>query len=473
MDSPPDSYMHLNQGNYTMMSSFTQNPAHWVLSDKNVPDTNLNVSPTPEVKSETNTFLTPYINMTNDPNINSCYPLHYYHPQVAIGSNFSLPITLSNAVLTPPAAGSKANYSPKPDGCHTVFVGGLPEKITASIITEVFEKIGEINSVRMHSKKFCHVRFTDEESVEQALLLSGYEIKIENKDEPAYKGKLIVNYAVCRKDQRNFECRQRQERRFWRHYEKAHCPPPLPCFSEHEAASVNEKLRSAETFKEAVQLLITWLEKGQCVKGKTGTFYGILQNVNNHVSRLASEKSKCEEEVKKARENFYELTRRIQLELSEIKKVYAAAEIQKNWDLFSKTQRRHIENWKKEAISFSTALLTARVEEDMDLDLDEDRSCSEKVKQKVSYADNYTQCEVGTIENETHVIALIAIFLLVHPYGIPTDTIRSHVVKIQPNLSLIKIENVMKKFPNIFQEELTEVYETKWRLVGYNPLFFR
>ncbi|GFS96460.1 ecto-NOX disulfide-thiol exchanger 1 [Trichonephila clavipes] len=470
MDTPPDSYTHLNQGNYTMMSSFMQNPAQWVLNGNNVPETNLNVIPAAEVKIETNTFLTPYINMTNNPNFNSCFPLNYYHPQVVMSPNFNfcVPIILSNAVLTPPPAGTKADYSPKPDGCHTVFVGGLPEKITADIIKESFEKFGEIDSVRMHSKNFCHVRFTDKESVEQALFLSGYEIKIENKDEPAYNGKLIVNYAVCRTDQHNFECRQRKEKRFWRHCEKANCPPPMPCFSEHEAASVIEKLRSAETFKEALQLLITWFEKGACVKGKTGLFYSILQNVNNQVNRLASEKSKCEKEVKKARENLNELTRRIQLELSEIKKVYAAAEIQKNWDVFSKTQRRHIEDWKKEVISFSTALLTARMEEDMELDLEEDRSCSGKVKQEVSYADNYTQCEVDTTEEEIYVVSLIAIFMNVVPYGLSIDTLSSHVAKIRPNFTAIKIENAMKKFPNIFQEEITEEYKINWRFVGFN-----
>ncbi|GFR03023.1 ecto-NOX disulfide-thiol exchanger 1 [Trichonephila clavata] len=396
MDSASDIYTDLNQGNYAMMSSFTRKPAHWMFNGKNcsaVPETTLSVSPTPValgIIPGENTVMTPhsYMSLTNDPNFNS-YPINY-HQQVVISPNFNLfvPIILSNAVLTPPPAGTKINYSPKPNGCQTVFVGGLPEKITESIIKEAFEKCGEINSIRMNSKRFCHVRFTDMKSVEHALLLSDYQIKIDNKDDPAYNGKFNVNYAVCHEDQYNFKCRQRQVKRLWRHYEKSVSAPPMPNFSEHEAASVNEKLRNAETFKEAVPVLTTWLEKGECSKINCGTFYSTLQNTYNHVKRLANEKSKCEEEVKKARENYDEQTRRIQSELLLIKKVYAAAKIQKNWDMFSKSQRRHIEDWKKETMNLSTALLTSRVEEDMDLDLDEDRSCCEKI----SYVDNYTQC---------------------------------------------------------------------------------
>lgn len=399
----PDNYMDPNQGNYAMMPSYNMMPmpTQWPVNNGlAIPASNVEMSPnvcaTPvsngvEMMSSTSSAMIPfpYMGMANDSNNFGMVPPppmeNYFSPQVMpppIIPKFTpnTPIVLSNAVLTPPLPGELINRRPKPDGCRTVYVGCLPEKITQDIIKEAFEKCGEIFTIRMSDKHFCHIRFVDMESVEQALLLSGYRIKIEDKDEPAYTGKLHVDYATARDDQHDYECRKRQMKREERHRAKAvrpPSPPPMPHYSEHEAASVNEKLRNAETFKEGVRVLIAWLERGECTKRSTGTFYSMLQSTNSHAKRLLNEKSKCEEEVKKARENLDIITRSIQLELSEIEKVYTAAEIQKNWDHFSKNQRRHIEDWKKETTSFSAALITARVEEDMDLDVDENaEECS-------------------------------------------------------------------------------------------------
>ncbi|GFV65916.1 ecto-NOX disulfide-thiol exchanger 1 [Trichonephila clavipes] len=69
----------------------------------------------------------------------------------------------------------------------------------------------------MSDKHFCHIRFNEMESVEKALLLSGYRIKIEDKDDPAYTAKLHVDYAIACDDQHDFDCRRRQREREERH----------------------------------------------------------------------------------------------------------------------------------------------------------------------------------------------------------------------------------------------------------------
>ncbi|GFR05918.1 hypothetical protein TNCT_311061 [Trichonephila clavata] len=74
----------------------------------------------------------------------------------------------------------------------------------------------------------------------------------------------------------------------------------------------------------------------------------MLQSLNCHAKRLRYEKIE-DEKVKKAKENLDIITRSIQLELSEIEKVFAAAVL----------------------------LINSRVEEDMDLDMDENaEECS-------------------------------------------------------------------------------------------------
>jgi hypothetical protein len=61
-------------------------------------------------------------------------------------------------------------------------------------------------------------------------------------------------------------------------------------------------LLADETFSKAVQVVITWLERGDCSKRNANTFYTMIQSTNSHVRRLLSEKAQYEEELQRARE---------------------------------------------------------------------------------------------------------------------------------------------------------------------------
>lgn len=61
----------------------------------------------------------------------------------------------------------------RPPGCRTAFIGGLPENITEEILHEVFERCGQIETVRLGKKNFAHIRFVHHDAVEQAIYLSG------------------------------------------------------------------------------------------------------------------------------------------------------------------------------------------------------------------------------------------------------------------------------------------------------------
>lgn len=88
----------------------------------------------------------------------------------------------------------------RPLGCKTCFVGGLPENITPEIIREIFERCGEIGTLRLSKKNFCHVRFSHECSVDSAISLSGYRVKIGNSNDSGNTGKLHVDFAQARDD---------------------------------------------------------------------------------------------------------------------------------------------------------------------------------------------------------------------------------------------------------------------------------
>lgn len=221
-------------------------------------------------------------------------------------------IHCQNCTLIPPNPNAPPPTTrERPAGCRTVFVGGLPENITEAIIHEIFERCGEITTLRLSKKNFCHIRFIFEASVDSAIYLSGYRIRIGNNQDATNTGRLHVDYAQARDDQYEFECRQRQLQREHRHRERIEkdrlrpsSPPPIIHYTDHEATSVAEKIKADESFLKAVQILITWLERGDCIKKNSNIFYSMIQSTNSHVRRLLNEKCQYEDELIDAKNNF-------------------------------------------------------------------------------------------------------------------------------------------------------------------------
>lgn len=245
----------------------------------------------------------------------------------------------------------------RPPGCKTVFVGGLPENITEEIIMEVFDRCGEITTLRLSKKNFCHIRFMFEGCIDAAIYLSGYRIRIGSNSDPANTGRLHVDYAQARDDQYEWECKQRQLQREQRHRERMEeerlrppSPPPVVHYTDHEAAAVAEKIKQDETFTKAVQIVVTWLDRGDCNKRNSNNFYSMIQSTNSHVRRLLSEKSQYEEELKKAKEIMKGRMQGILLQFSQIERLFVAACHKKVWDHFTKAQRKNIEMWKKQSM---------------------------------------------------------------------------------------------------------------------------
>uniref|UniRef100_A0A6B2E9K7 RRM domain-containing protein n=1 Tax=Phlebotomus kandelakii TaxID=1109342 RepID=A0A6B2E9K7_9DIPT len=227
-------------------------------------------------------------------------------------SNTKEIITCKSCTLFPPNPNTPVPTTrERPPGCRTVFVGGLPENIGEEVIREVFERCGEITTLRLSKKNFCHIRFAFEASVDSAIYLSGYRLRVVGQTEPTHSGRLHVDYAQARDDQYEWECRQRQLQREQRHRERLErdrlrplSPPPIVHYTEHEATAIAERLKQDESFAKAVQTLIAWLERGDCNKRNSNTFYSMIQSTNAHVRRISGEKMTYEEELQKARDLY-------------------------------------------------------------------------------------------------------------------------------------------------------------------------
>ena len=138
-----------------------------------------------------------------------------------------------------------------------------------------------------------------------------------------------VDFAQARDDQYEFECQQRRLEREMRHRQRIEeekwrppSPPPVPHYAEHEAHVVVEQLKSEERYGRAVQILATWLERGDCSKRNSNGFYSMIQSAHAHLRRLGSEKSQLEDEAKRThdtlRQKFLNLTTQCQWKFIDI-----------------------------------------------------------------------------------------------------------------------------------------------------------
>uniref|UniRef100_A0A8C3J2E3 Ecto-NOX disulfide-thiol exchanger 2 n=1 Tax=Calidris pygmaea TaxID=425635 RepID=A0A8C3J2E3_9CHAR len=287
-----------------------------------------------------------------------------------------------NPHLPPPATRER------PPGCKTVFVGGLPENGTEQIIMEVFEQCGEVIAIRKSKKNFCHIRFAEEFMVDKALYLSGYRIRLGSSTDKKDTGRLHVDFAQARDDLYEWECKQRMLAREERHRRRLEeerfrppSPPPVVHYSDHECSVVAEKLKDDTKFLEAIQTLLTWIERGEVNRRTANNFYSMIQSANSHIRRLVNEKAAHEKEMEEAKEKFKLALSGILVQFEQIVAVYHSASKQKAWDHFTKAQRKNISVWCKQAEEIrnihNDELMGIRREEEMEMSDEEIEDPSE------------------------------------------------------------------------------------------------
>ncbi|KAK9502701.1 hypothetical protein O3M35_011416 [Rhynocoris fuscipes] len=330
-------------------------------------------------------------------------------------------IQLKSVTLIPPPPGTPLPTTrERPPGCKTIFVGGLAENTTEEIIRDIFSRCGDMLTVRLSNKKFCHIRFCHEPSVDAALYFSGYRMRIDNKTDPPNTGRLHVDFAQARDDQYEWECKQRQLQREARHRDRVEkerlrvpSPPPVPHYTEHEASSVCEKIKVEETFGKAVQVVITWLERGDCNKRNSSVFYSMIQSTNSHIRRLLSEKATHEEELLKARELMKARMQKKLLQDAQIERVFMAASHKKVWDHFTKAQRKNIEMWKKQAAEIKAIELeehlTTGGDDEMELSDEDDTTPKKKLKTddkmiSLKEENDSLRCQLEAYKNEVDLV---------------------------------------------------------------------
>ncbi|XP_072292172.1 ecto-NOX disulfide-thiol exchanger 2-like [Eucyclogobius newberryi] len=281
-----------------------------------------------------------------------------------------------NPNLAPPATRDR------PPGCRTVFVGGLPENSSEQTIDDIFGPCGPIIAIRKSKKNFCHIRFAEEFTVDKALFLSGYRVRLGSSTDKKDSGRLHVDFAQARDDLYEWECYQRMLAREERHRRKVEedrmrppSPPPIVHYSDHECSLLGDKIKDDVKFAEAVRVLLTWLERGEVNRRNANNFYSMIQSSNSHIRRLMTEKAQHEMEMEEAKEKFKSALAGILGQFEQIVSVFQAASKQKAWDNFSKAQRKNLDVWRKQVQEIrnmhNEMLMGIRREEEMEMSDDD------------------------------------------------------------------------------------------------------
>ncbi|KAL4713413.1 hypothetical protein ACJJTC_010398 [Scirpophaga incertulas] len=225
----------------------------------------------------------------------------------------------------------------KPEGCRTIFIGGLPYGITADVITEIFQRFGALSNVNIQRQGVCLVRFEKSESVEQSFCISGYRFKLHNQLETEATT-IFVDYALNHEDEQEFEKNKIYQIDISNRIEP---------FTPANIASISEKIKMHDQFIEVAPTVQNWLERVECVRTDANLFYSLIQAANNHVSRLFNEKLQLDEEFHALKTTLKDKYLKIIVQFEQVAKILSAAKQQRVSDNFSRQQRRNIEMWSK------------------------------------------------------------------------------------------------------------------------------
>ncbi|XP_041970029.1 ecto-NOX disulfide-thiol exchanger 2-like [Aricia agestis] len=248
------------------------------------------------------------------------------------------PIYTSGGIFLPPIPGvSTPARRQRPNGCRTIFVGGLPHNITEETLNEIFQRFGDVTEIKTARRGVFHVRFERQESVEQSFSVSGYRFRFHDQvDREATT--MFIDYALNRDDQMDYERNS---------HDRAQSPQRVEPFTTSALAAITDKIKNESEFPKVAPTLASWLERGECNKKNANSFYSLIQASNNQIRRLFNEKMQLDEDFMNMKTAMKEKFTVVIKQFEAVAKILSAAKHQRVSDHFTKQQRRNIDMWMK------------------------------------------------------------------------------------------------------------------------------
>ncbi|KAG8200401.1 hypothetical protein JTE90_028576 [Oedothorax gibbosus] len=442
--------------------------------------------------------------------------------------------------LSPPCDGNvPLPKVERPLGCKTVSVYGLPLKMNEYVVREIFRECGQILQIKCKDS-FVMITFQKELAVDKALKLSGYKVSNEFHRE-SNRSVICVDFVPVWEEQQEYirkmeVCKVKEEKKQLKtktSKKKKGSSSPMPLnteFSNHAMLKLLEKLRGNTTANHITDVLVRWMEEGECNQGNCQHFYDALMILQVSLPKVLAEREKLRGIVLQTQNNLKEKYSLNSMFFAEILKAYNVATSETVLNNFSPEMRlklergkayieatiesnsqdmmnAHSSSWdkifadknKKSNLSMSSTSEMSLTEEQMseirNLQGENDRlkkelkiaqqetsenitrlisQRSDKLKDGKQQTKNINKDNPGgkstkITEREARLITLIGPFLNFHRYGESTENICRHLAKIDNTVTSENLEGLMRKLPKVFKEELIECAdnsETKWTLLG-------
>ncbi|XP_055930463.1 ecto-NOX disulfide-thiol exchanger 1-like [Argiope bruennichi] len=307
----------------------------------------------------------------------------------------------------------------------------------------------------------------------------------------------------------------------------------IPLYSEEEAQALAKRLDNDETFKEAMKILIAWLERGECNEINSACFYFLIRLCWNRVEKLQVEEKEYQEKIKRLKKSVVSRSYCIQLKLIEIEEIFSTIEKQNLWTCFTQDHLEKIQEMREDLLNFKRIILEDCVleKESDDKNIEDEQAESsvhemqaklgsltseldivyEKTEEMpLKYEENKNgilrlrikkekfkarekkeyliikreekPCLLVEVapqsyidKKEIHVISLISIFLFEFPNEAVVKSIYFHLKKCFKNtnarFNMTDVENLLRKYPNIFKETRLLFPEVvrKWSCISITP----
>ncbi|XP_072945305.1 ecto-NOX disulfide-thiol exchanger 2-like [Epargyreus clarus] len=436
------------------------------------------------------------------------------------------PIYISSGVILPPLPGVETpTRRDKPNGCRSIFVGGLPRGVTSDILNEIFQRCGPIDDIKSPKNGAFYIRFQKPESVEQSFYFTGHRFKFHDQMENEATT-IFIDYATNREDQLEYEKRQRL---------RGPSPPRVEPYSQTALNALTEKIKSEEEFANVAPTLATWLERGECNKKNANTFYSLVQMSNNQIRRLFNEKMQLDDEYSALKSSFRDKFARVLMQFEQVAKILSAAKHQRVSDHFTKQQRRNIEMWLKmtEEVENIREEFQATFDED-DVEKPGKNSVPLEKYEELRIENENLTYELEGYKNEAHLakdeaerkfekfkahfiaqqalqnkqpvfpplpqpskpkpppplpqdytisapvppseaklISILTAFLMVHPLGVSIEYLTSYVKSMIPNVTQVDVQTILMKYADVFECKTTGVgasIEHKWIFAAFDKI---
>ena len=163
--------------------------------------------------------------------------------------------------------------NPKNQGSLAIIVTNLPPVVNQELMSEIFSRFGEINSIKFETKiideklsKVCEIRFKEKGSAANALMFDKHYIFV------GREGTLMLPLMVSQVHVNLIDS----------------LPEDYLMFSQHAISETMSALVNQHHFVDAARTLQRWILHSECNPSNFNTFFALISTANSFIEQLVA-----------------------------------------------------------------------------------------------------------------------------------------------------------------------------------------